>query len=229
MNDLEVLELQAETLFVHDEAQRLLYVNEPERPEAPRFFLGRTKKGHICRFRHDVPDTVVGQLEAYALREPKELDEKPVYLEAYKDILRQHGPVQKVWSGPAYRFPEVPHESSGVVRITEANADLLDEHFAEWKADLEACQPCVAVVQGSCAVSLCCSSRTSAHAAEAGLETAPTFRGQGYAVKVVSGWAAAVREQGRMPLYSTSWDNGASQAVARKLGLILYATDFHVT
>ncbi|MDQ3856704.1 MAG: GNAT family N-acetyltransferase, partial [Chloroflexota bacterium] len=30
---------------------------------------------------------------------------------------------------------------------------------------------------------------------------------------------------GKVPLYSTSWDNSASQAVARKLGLVQYATD----
>ena len=112
MNDLEVLELQAETLFVHDEAQRLLYVNEPERPAAPRFFLGWTKQGYICRFRDDVPETVVEQLAEIVAEEPEPHGENPFYLERYKDILRQHGPVQKVWSGPAYRFPDTassPH------------------------------------------------------------------------------------------------------------------------
>ncbi|MXZ22396.1 MAG: GNAT family N-acetyltransferase, partial [Caldilineaceae bacterium SB0665_bin_25] len=29
---------------------------------------------------------------------------------------------------------------------------------------------------------------------------------------------------GRVPLYSTSWENGASLAVARKLGLVAYAS-----
>ena len=222
LSDLELLTLQTETLFVQNKAKRLLYINEPERPEAPRFFLGRTKKVVICRFRDDVPQTVVEQLEEVVAKEPGTLGEESDRLEVYKDILRQHGPVQTVESGPAYRFPDELQTAPNVVTITEANADLLDEHFAEWKAALESVQPCVAVIQENLAVSLCCSSRTSHRispgAAEAGLETAPAFRGRGYAASVVLGWAAEVRKQGRIPLYSTAWENEASRAVARKAG-----------
>ena len=228
-SDLGLLELQTETLFVQNEAKQLLYVNEPDRPEAPRFFLGRTKQGVVCRFRDDVPNAIIKQLEAFAFREPASLAREPVYLSAYSDILRQSGTIQNIWSGPAYRFPETSRGSSKVVRITEANADLLGAEFAEWKAVLESGQPCVAVIQENRAVSLCYSSRTSPHAAEAGLETHPHFRGRGYAARVVTGWAAEVGKTGRIPLYSTAWENGASRAVARKLGLIMYATDLHFT
>lgn len=229
LSALRHLTLQTETLFVQDEAKRLLYTNEPERPEAPRFFLGRTKEGVICRFRHDVPRTIVEQLETLVYREPETLDENPVYLETYRDILHQHRPIQNVWTGPAYRFPGEIKPSPNVMAITETNADFLDEHFADLKAVLESRQPCVAVVRENCAVSVCCSSRTSPHAAEAGLETHPAFRRQGYAAKVVLGWAAGVHKQGRIPLYSTAWDNLASRAVAKKLGLIVYGVDFHIT
>ncbi|MGH2617528.1 MAG: GNAT family N-acetyltransferase, partial [Thermomicrobiales bacterium] len=41
-------------------------------------------------------------------------------------------------------------------------------------------------------------------------------------------WAQAVRQEGRIPLYSTSWENLASQAVARKLGLVLYGVDLDI-
>ncbi len=233
LSNLELLALQTQTLFVQNEAKRLLYVNEPERPEAPRFFLGRTKEGVIYRFRDDVPQKIVGQLAEIVAKEPGTLNEKSDYLELYKEILRQHRPVQAVESGPAYRFPDKFQNEypslPNVVTITETNADVLDAHFADLRAVLASRQPCVAVIQENRAVSVCCSSRTSPGAAEAGLETIPAFRAQGYAAKVVTGWAAEVRKTGRIPLYSTAWNNLASRAVAKKLGLIMYGTDLHLT
>ena len=78
-------------------------------------------------------------------------------------------------------------------------------------------------------MSFCCSVRISPQADEAGVETLEDYRGRGYATNVVAGWAIAVRELGRIPLYSTSWDNVVSQSVAKKLGLILYGVDLHFT
>jgi predicted GNAT family acetyltransferase len=73
-------------------------------------------------------------------------------------------------------------------------------------------------------VSICFSARVSESAAEAGVETAAEFRGRGLAGLVTSDWAAAIRSSGRTPIYSTSWNNSASLAVARKLGLIACAS-----
>jgi len=64
---------------------------------------------------------------------------------------------------------------------------------------------------------------------EAGVETAPPYRGRGHAAQVVAAWARAVLELGRVPLYSTSWQNEASRAVARKLSLIRFGDDLHIT
>jgi len=38
-----------------------------------------------------------------------------------------------------------------------------------------------------------------------------------------------VRSMGAIPLFSTSWENAASQAVAKKLRLAQYGADYHVT
>jgi hypothetical protein len=37
-----------------------------------------------------------------------------------------------------------------------------------------------------------------------------------------------MRASGRIPLYSTSWTNTASLAVARKLGLVAYANTWSI-
>jgi len=37
-----------------------------------------------------------------------------------------------------------------------------------------------------------------------------------------------MRASGRSPLYSTSWTNTASLAVADKLGLVAYASDWSI-
>ena len=65
-------------------------------------------------------------------------------------------------------------------------------------------------------------------AAEAGVETLEAFRHQGLALAAVACWARAVQQTGRLALYSTSWDNEASLAVARRLSARIYGEDWHV-
>lgn len=229
LTDLELLGAQVETLFRLTDANRLLSVNEPERPHAPQFFLGRTLQGNLYRFGHELPLEIVERLESLASSEPvvDDLRASPRHLDAYLEILQSHKAVREVWSGPAYRLSEAPVWPTGVVRITDANSHLLADEWLE--EQLAEKQLCVAVVEEGQALSVCHSSRTSLRAAEAGLETLPAYRGRGYALAAVQGWAAAVYAQGRIPLYSTSWANAASQRVARKLGLTMYASDFHIT
>jgi predicted GNAT family acetyltransferase len=66
------------------------------------------------------------------------------------------------------------------------------------------------------AISVCFCARRSQLAAEAGVETAVGYRGRGFASRVSAAWARLIRRSGRLPLYSTSWSNTASLAVARK-------------
>jgi hypothetical protein len=231
ISDLELMEIQVETLFSHDGNGRLRYVNEPGGAAAPRFFLGRTKAGNIWRFRHDLPEDVIRRLEAACASEPTPTDlrEAPLSLKSLESILQSHREVQRQWMGPAYYFPDGIHYPTNIVRITQGNAALLRPGFTDVIPRLGFSQPCLAVVENGRAVSLCCSVRISSRADEVGVETLRGYRGRGYAASVVAGWAMAVRARGRIPLYSTSWDNVASQRVATKLGLILYGVDLHFT
>ena len=106
---------------------------------------------------------------------------------------------------------------------------MLLPHLEDWLGDLLDCQPFVALLENGRAVSMCATVRTTGRADEAGVDTPPEFRGRGFAGHVVAAWAVAVVRLGRTPLYSTSWENAASQAVARKLGLIQFGADLHIT
>jgi RimJ/RimL family protein N-acetyltransferase len=86
----------------------------------------------------------------------------------------------------------------------------------------------VFVVAGQ-AVAACGSVRITPQAYEAGVETAAPFRGRGYGSAVVAAWATAVRALGVEPLYSTTWKNTASRAVARALRLVAVGCDLHIT
>src|SRR6185436_2661386 len=107
-----------------------------------------------------------------------------------------------------------------VVRVTRANADLL-RTFPDWRDEVDERQPFMVAVENGSAVALCSSVRITGAARAAGVETLPAARRRGLASQVVSAWARAVAELGAIPLYSTSWDNVASRAVARRLGMPL--------
>lgn len=236
-SDLELIDLQISTLFVSDRDGRLRYIREPgfEEPEldpAPRFFMGRTKEGNVWQFRYDVPDTLVREVEQLCHAEPIAINaaDPPLYAASIRSALHAYGPVINEWRGPAYWIPDSVRAPADVVLISEANAHLLETNFP-WKRTSRGFKMgpiTAAIVEGS-AVSICYCSRLTTLAAEAGVETIEAARGYGYASAAVAGWASAVREHGLLPLYSTSWENIASQGVARKLGMVQYADDWSIT
>ncbi|MBX3010805.1 MAG: GNAT family N-acetyltransferase [Caldilineaceae bacterium] len=229
--------IQINTLFQRDDQGRLHLVNEPgppgTQPPAPRFFLGRTPTGHYWRFRADLPAALVAELEEYCRAEPltNDLQPPPRAYAAIKALLQAHAPLESEYRGPAYWVPAGIAPALPVVLINEETLPLTQRHFP-WVTPTDpyyTCGPMVAVLADGHAVTLCFCSRTPGQATEAGLETAAAYRGRGYAAAAVAGWAAAVRQQGCLPLYSTAWDNVASQRVAAKLGLVCYGEDWSLS
>ena len=232
-SNMELMKIQVEVLFTQGKNGCLQRINEPigAAEPAPRFFFGYTTEGSICRFRHDLPDNIVTQLREVAAAKPMPINSQKISSvhRQFKEILQGHAPIERVWVGPAYRFPEHIAPPANVVRLSRANAGLLKGDFAEMVSELNSSQPYLAVIEDSQAVSICRSVRSSSRAHEAGVDTLAGYRQHGYATSVVAAWALAVRALNRIPLYSTSWDNVASQGVARRLGLVQYGVDYHVT
>jgi RimJ/RimL family protein N-acetyltransferase len=220
-----------ETLFQHDAAGRLLRVNEPDGPAAPRCFLGRTAEGNLWRCRNDLPALLVDELSGILAEEEPLTDppRPPATLPRLRAALAAHAPIQRIWHGPAWHFPAVDVPPNAVPTVLVTDPTVLRPTFPGWAATLPDNLPCVAVLVDGLAVAVCASARTSALASEAGVDTLPTQRGRGYAVAAVAAWAHAAQAAGRIPHYSTSWDNRASQGVARRLGLVRYGDDLHIT
>ena len=223
--------IHVQALFTHDAHSRLLFVNEPGGgAPAPRLFLGRTRVGNLWRFRADLPASLIEALEALCVDEPvgTAFHSNPRHVAAYVRLLETHAPVHTLWMGPAYHFTAYPEPSRPLLALTATHAERLRGGFEALVAELPAWQPFLALVEEGRAVSACRSVRITPAAHEAGIETLPDFRGKGCAPDVVAGWARVVQSLGAIPLYSTSWEKTASQAVAKKLHLVPYGADFHV-
>jgi hypothetical protein len=225
--------IHVQTLFTHDDQSQLLFVNEPgktKRP-APCFFLGRTPSGNLWRFPADLPENLIEELQALYLDEPisGDYNRAPRHYAAYLNLLENQAPLQNISLGPAYQCGKSVKLLRPLESITLANADMLQDGFDKLIPELTDWQPFLALIKNGRAVSVCCSVRISLEAHEAGVETLSNFRGKGHAADVVLGWANIVQLMGVVPFYSTTWRNHASQAVAKKLRLVMFGTDFHFT
>ncbi|MDE0630202.1 MAG: GNAT family N-acetyltransferase [Caldilineaceae bacterium] len=213
-------DIHLRTLFLFDSAGRIRGTREPDPDPGPKFALIRGRTSCAWAVRADVPQGLAEELDGLAGAEPPIADfrDAPVHAERYGSLVGG-----EVYSGPAFTFPTTVEKPEGTVRVKAL--PLLARHLSGWTAaEIPGRSPIVAVVEDGYAVSICFCARRSDTAAEAGLETAAAFRGRGLGPQVAAAWAWAVRASGRVPLYSTSWENGASLAVARKLGLVAYAS-----
>lgn len=209
VNDLALMELQAETLFRFDARGDLHQTNEPGAHPAPRVFVGTTSEGSVIRFRGDVDRETRARISSS--------DDAKRSIEG------------RTYEGPAFRFADpLPAPGRETRRVTPEQGALLRD-FPELRVELPWRDPCFAIVVDALAVSICFSSRTSARAAEAGVATLPAYQGRGFARSALGAWAAEIGTRGLIPLYSTSWENAASQAVARSLRLVRYGVDLSIS
>jgi hypothetical protein len=217
-------QLQLETLFILDADGRIVSTREPNAATGPAFSLIRDHRTCAWAVHRDVPEDLTRELVTLVRTEPpvRALDDPPMHAERYAAVLGG-----QIEAGPAFLFPDNVASQSDIVAVTDLSA--LEHHFRGWTGEeLPDRAPILSIVEDGHAVSVCFCARRSPVAAEAGLETAPTFRGRGFGPRVTAAWAHAILISGRMPIYSTSWSNTASLAVARKLALRPCASDWNI-
>ena len=230
MSDNALLRMRADTDFTYDRRGRMQLTNEPHagsRIAAPRLFLGRSTEGPVLRFGATLSDAAAKDITAAVERHPWDgsLAFPPSLLDHITALLERDAPVTARTAGPAFRFPKSITSPERAIRLMPANVALAATTFPWLLTELADWGPCFAVVVNEEVAAVCFTSRRGERVEEAGVETLPAYRGRGFAPLVTAAWATAVCTAGRIPIYSTGWDNLASQAVAQKLGLSLFAVD----
>jgi hypothetical protein len=219
--DQRLLNDLAATMFGADERGRLV-------GHAPLLHILRTRDTVICRCHADLPDEVAAEIERIAWHPRGRPREWSHEYAGYVRLLSTTGPLKAIRAGPLYSFPDQSEGSDEAVGIHEGNADLLMHGLDEWRPDVVAGRPMAAMVVDGRAVSICTSVIASEAVHCAGVETLPEFRGRALATKAVASWARAVQARGSAPFYGTTFDNLASQGVARRLDLSLAAAEFSI-
>jgi len=195
--------------------------------------MGRRRDGNVWLFRDDLLDEQTRELEVLCRSEPstKDLRRPPRFAPEIRAALQGLGPITREYRGPAYLIPEGTEAPPYAVLITKEEGRMLEAGFSWMIPHLMAgvdIGPITAAVVNGSAVSVCYCARLSPLGAEAGVETLDSMRGRGHATAAVAAWATAVRRRGLLPLYSTSWENVASQRVAEKVGAMCYGEDWEI-
>lgn len=225
-SDFQLLQLHAAMSYSLDSSNRLLHINDGLRSNAPRFWFGSSKLGNLWFCNRDVSiEAALALDELCAQEEP--LSNSASYPIGRPLILEALNSPEESYCGPLYVFPYNATTPEGVVELNKDNSELLGEELQDWK-DAAGQMPCVVSLETGIAASVCASSLISNSAQAAGLETAPSHRKKGHALKATLGWASLVQRQGAMAFYGTRWGNLASQRVAEQLGLRQFGWEFYV-
>jgi hypothetical protein len=226
-----LIEIQFDVLLARDTHGRLTATRDPVAQPAPRIFLGRSDEANVWGVRGDIDLATMSELDRLFRAEPKieaaRVGHRPECRELVLELLP---PIDSEWRGPAYVLPdELPQDTRA--RTVKAEEHALWYDAFPWLAEqFEALSPVAIAFEAGHAAAVCHSPRgCTAHGVEAGVETLEPFRDLGLATAAVACWARAVQRTGRFALYSTSWENQASLAIARRLSARLYGEDWHIT
>jgi RimJ/RimL family protein N-acetyltransferase len=227
------MELHLRALYESDARGRLMRARPPSSVPAPRFHLARTRLGNLWRLHRDLEPELARRLATLAgkeapLRDPFAPPEREEFL---RRALAEASPIEQQWCGPAFAavgdLVRVPDPGAVVRELGPDDAARLHPSLGPSAEEL-ARAGCIGALREGVVVAVCrCARGYGEGPTEAGVVTAPEQRGRGYGLAVVAAWCEWVRARGGEPLYSTSWQNEASRALAERLGLALLGEDRH--
>jgi hypothetical protein len=201
--------------------QRLVRIPCAEPDDIPRVYAVQHEGGCAAYVRHDVPAPIYARLMALP---PEEVLRDH---ELVARLLAEDAPCEQVTRGKSYLVPADAFSSSDypdVARLGLESRAIL-EGFASGLSMIVARSPVFAILADGRVVSMCVSARENDVAAEAWVETRPAFRQRGFARQVTAAWGHDVVRRRKIAFYSHRWENMASAAVARSLGLKQWKTE----
>jgi hypothetical protein len=130
------------------------------------------------------------------------------------DVLKTYDVQSEVGHYKTYVFPSIPVKDRGVDCFSK-----LDKRVRAFGFDGPTEQVYAMEREGK-VVSACVSTRENEKCGEAWVFTAPEYRHQGFAQRVVNAWAGSLMNAGKVPFYSHKVENVASAHLAGRLGLL---------
>jgi hypothetical protein len=200
MDDLDYIKLQLELECIGFNKEGLLERIAGENPDGiGLLYLFRLTNGQFrLLFRADVPAQTRRQISDL---DPSNIFAHPEQAEAILQAALLTGGINR-FKGYTFKFQPLPHQS----------AEKLPWKMTAW-----------GLYEDGELASYCMSARENSRSAEAWVETQPEYRRKGLAQKAVFGWAADIQDQKKVPFYSHLVSNEASAALAKKMGLAMFA------
>ena len=190
--DLELLAIEAATIYVLTVSGRILHRSSPDHEEGPRFRLSSCASGCIVQLRHDVGDNTARAIEDLAAQESVRWhpDCAPVHLNEYRRLLAVDAPVESSDTEKIWTFPDrldYDHSAELVSSDTPAGDRLLallaERGMLEPLFDLgfvdvgELWAPWCVALQGEEIASIAFTVGMGPASAEVGVATLPGLRG----------------------------------------------------
>ena len=242
-DDLRLLEVDIDTMFVMSGAGRIERENDPDRSSGPCAFFVGCPFGNLTRVRHDVDDDDAMRILAVAAKEPpwRDPDAMPACAEKIVELLSNSQPVA-VSAALIYQLPNgVRYENAAAIvrgdseEGREMLARLADRGMpaymqtAGFKGVGDFWEPWCVVLDNGEIAAMAFAARLGESGAELGVYTFPKYRGRGLAAAVTAAWSSMPSLNQHALFYSTQKSNRSSQRVTARLGLRLIGTSVRIS